>query len=142
MMASIRKAEAIFSWLNIKIGPYFAVQQRGIPGETGNPDRMVGVDTFVWIKQLAVVLERSVLNQERDLERASGKIELIFSRVSQQVKACQSRVHVESCDAERMVVVPEGTTWLVIWIVIGPGLARGKPIARIPIAFRASMDAV
>jgi hypothetical protein len=126
----VQDAEAILAWLDLQERPHLAVDQHRVAEELGNPHgwhARIRVAAIVLhrIEQRAVRVEEPVLDHQRDLERAVGKIEVVLDAVTEQIDARQPGEVVQPGRAQRVVVVPELRRGLIIRIVVGPPLEEG-----------------
>ena len=148
-IAAIEHAQAIAPRLNVYHRPRLAVHADGVAKELRNPE-LVGAPVGHRIKERAVRIEQPVLYDQRDFELPLGKVQRIFHRVTDQVRAGQPLDHIQARDSQRVVVIPEHGGLLVIgidksvWVVqhrAGHAIGR-NPCFRIAIAFRQDLGAV
>src|SRR5262249_52549055 len=103
----VQNPEAVLSWLNFEVGPHLAVDQHRVAEELGDPN---GRNPRIWIAPIvlngiekgAVRAEEPILNDQRDLVSAIGKVEFVLDVVAEQVDAREAGIVVESRRAERM----------------------------------------
>src|ERR1700733_4019266 len=113
-IAGIQHAEAILAWLDIQKRKSFSVDKHDVAKNFGNPGH-VGIAGH-GIVELAVLLEQTIINDERDFEGALGKVERIFKIVANEEQPEHSRINVQAIDAHGVVVIPERGSILAVGI--------------------------
>ena len=88
-VGAVEHAQAVAPRLNVNHRPRLAVHAHGVAKELGNPE-LVRSAVSRGIKERAVRIEQPVLHDQRDLELPLGKVQRIFHRVTDQVRAGQA----------------------------------------------------
>ena len=122
-VGGIENAEPVLAWLDLEKRHDLAIDAIEIAERFLDPERMFlrAVDDG-GVVEGAVTMEEAILQHERNLVLAAGKIQCPFSFIANEIKACQACVDIETGDAEAMIVIPESSRGLAVWVGRRPGI--------------------
>lgn len=115
----------MLSFLKIHYRPKNSIYQNCVTEKFRNPTWKWWIRSVSWVKKLPILFKCLVSNNQKFGFILSNfsiffneRFFLFAVRINNFVNACQSRINVQSCNSNSMIMIPIISGFLLIWVII------------------------